>query len=55
MIGVVTATAGGRAGAAALQAAWPEEVRLFTEQERNERGVEKWALKPPSGSPRPGR
>ena len=42
MIGVVTATAGGRAGAAALQAAWPEEVRLFTEQKAADALREAW-------------
>ncbi|REE95723.1 precorrin-3B C(17)-methyltransferase [Thermomonospora umbrina] len=31
MIGVVAATAAGRASAAALAEAWPDEVRLFTE------------------------
>ena len=42
MIGVVTATAGGRAGAAALQAAWPGEVRLFTEQKAADALREAW-------------
>ncbi|WP_329255475.1 precorrin-3B C(17)-methyltransferase [Actinoallomurus sp. NBC_01490] len=42
MIGVVAATAGGRTAAAALQAAWPGEVRLLTDQKAADALREAW-------------
>ena len=42
MIGVVTATASGPCGGGALQAAWPDEVRLFTEQKAADALREAW-------------
>jgi len=41
-IGVVAATASGRTAAATLQAAWPEEVRSFTEQKAADALREAW-------------
>ncbi|MGI5231544.1 precorrin-3B C(17)-methyltransferase [Actinoallomurus sp. CA-142502] len=42
MIGVVAATAGGRTAAATLQAAWPDEVRLLTDQKAADALREAW-------------
>jgi cobalt-precorrin 5A hydrolase/precorrin-3B C17-methyltransferase len=42
MIGVVAATASGRTAAAALQAAWPDEVRLLTEDRAADALREAW-------------
>jgi cobalt-precorrin 5A hydrolase/precorrin-3B C17-methyltransferase len=42
VIGVVAATAGGRNAAAALAAAWPGEVRSFTERKAGEALREAW-------------
>jgi cobalt-precorrin 5A hydrolase/precorrin-3B C17-methyltransferase len=41
-IGVVAATASGRTAAAALQAAWPDEVRLLTEKKAADALREAW-------------
>jgi cobalt-precorrin 5A hydrolase/precorrin-3B C17-methyltransferase len=42
MIGVVAATAGGRTAAATLRAAWPDEVRLLTEDKAADALREAW-------------